>query len=75
MHDDDDSIVPTNGSPPPGETAPSGNLVELTAGSRHKKKHKKISRDPIMTAVEDLDFDLVRTKTETRTVKIGKIGT
>eukprot|EP00957_Ditylum_brightwellii_P095564 7278777-Ditylum_brightwellii.AAC.1 len=63
MHDDDDSIVPTNGSPPPGKTAPSGDPVEPTAGSRHKKKHKRISRDPITTAVEDLDFDLVRAKT------------
>eukprot|EP00957_Ditylum_brightwellii_P076961 5849391-Ditylum_brightwellii.AAC.1 len=67
MRDDDDSSVPNNGSPSPGKTAPSGDPVEPVAGSHHKKKRKRISHDPMMTAVEDLDFDLVRTKTVTRT--------
>eukprot|EP00957_Ditylum_brightwellii_P106299 8109576-Ditylum_brightwellii.AAC.1 len=67
MCDDDDSSVPNNGSPPPGETAPSGDPVEPIAGSRHKKKRKRISRDPITTAVEDFDFDLVLTKKVTHT--------
>eukprot|EP00957_Ditylum_brightwellii_P157799 12010696-Ditylum_brightwellii.AAC.1 len=75
MHDNDDSSVLNNGSPSPGKTDPSGDPVESTAVSCHKKKRKRISRDPMTTAVKDLDFDLVRTKTVTHTVKKGKIGT
>eukprot|EP00957_Ditylum_brightwellii_P052897 4010648-Ditylum_brightwellii.AAC.1 len=58
MREDDDSSVPNIGSPSPGKTTPSSNPVQLIAGSCHKKKRKRISCDPIMTAVEDHNFDL-----------------